>query len=264
MSYLKLKRAVWAAVAAGAFAATAAPTDNLRTEYRNDVRPYDDGAYGVKPAVQLGAGSGYFFTTNRAIRTRIGSFKLDTQLALDDKIKWVFQTPNIRSTVGTPIAAMTANKFLGEKITPPEDWTGEEPVIDEGTGGKAVWVDFAEEVIACEAGPIRISWPLKEGGTRVEQSVVAASPNKRPVRLYWTHQRPYWEGGAEVSKILQNGGPTVTFSQNYKVHLYPTSRIHVYDKNAYDKYDGELPAGVETSMQKQYGYVELDGTELKA
>ena len=264
MSYLKLKRAVWAAVAAGAFAATAAPTDNLRTEYRNDVHPHDDGAYGVEPAVQLGAGSGYFFTTNRAIRTRIGSFKLDTQLALDDKIKWVFQTPNIRSTVGTPIAAMTANKFLGEKITPPEDWTGEEPVIDEGTGGKAVWVDFAEEVIACEAGPIRISWPLKEGGTRVEQSVVAASPNKRPVRLYWTHQRPYWEGGAEVSKILQNGGPTVTFSQNYKVHLYPTSRIHVYDKNAYDKYDGELPAGVETSMQKQYGYVELDGTELKA
>ena len=87
MSYLKLKRAVWAAVAAGAFAATAAPTDNLRTEYRNDVHPHDDGAYGVKPAVQLGAGSGYFFTTNRAIRTRIGSFKLDTQLALDDKIK---------------------------------------------------------------------------------------------------------------------------------------------------------------------------------
>lgn len=264
MSYLKLKRAVWAAVAAGAFAATAAPTDNLRTEYRNDVHPYDDGAYDVDPAVQLGAGSGYFFTTNRAIRTRIGSFTLDTQLDLDDKMKWVFRTPNIRSTVGAPIAAMTANKFLGEKITPPEDWTGEEPVIDEETGGKAVWVDFAEEVIACEAGPIRISWPLKDGGTRVEQSVVAASPNKRPVRLYWTHQRPYLEGGAEVSKILQNGGPTVTFSQNYKVHLYPTSRIHVYDKHAYDKYDGEPPAGVETYMDKQYGYVELDGTELKA
>ena len=239
MSYLKLKRAVWAAVAAGSFAAQAAPTDNLRTEYRNEVRTQS----GQSAAVQLGSGSGYADTWG------MGSY---------------YGLPNIRSTIAAPIAAMTANKFLGEKIQPPEDWTGEEPEIEEGTGGKAVWIDFAEEVIAIEAGPISIEWPLTGGGVRREQSVVSAAPNKRPVRLYWTHQRPRYEGMSDVSKILQNGGPTVTFSQNYKVHIYPTSRIHLYDKAAYDKYGGTPPEGIDSYMDSQYGYVELDGTELRA
>ena len=249
-----------AAALGGAFAVRAAgPTDNLRADYRNAVHgaPWTNGAEQV--AVQLGAGSGYHFTTNRTIRyLRFGQYNQTTYPTLETLqigLQNVFPTPVLRSTLGQPIAGASANRFLGEALTPPADWDGTEPEIEEGTGGNAVWIDFAKEVIACEAGPVRITWPLTGGGTKLETAVVAASPNKRPVRLYWTHERPAYAGDSAYT-ALQNAGPTVTFGQNYKVHLYPTSRIGVYDPKAgkdsgYTADDGR-------------GYVCLNGNELQA
>ena len=154
-----------AAALGGAFAVRAAgPTDNLRADYRNAVHgaPWTNGAEQV--AVQLGAGSGYHFTTNRTIRyLRFGQYNQTTYPTLETLqigLQNVFPTPVLRSTLGQPIAGASANRFLGEALTPPADWDGTEPEIEEGTGGNAVWIDFAKEVIACEAGPVRITWPL--------------------------------------------------------------------------------------------------------
>ena len=254
-----LWRTAGLAAALGALPALAAgPTDNLRATYRNDVEaaPYTNAAGQV--AVQLGVGSGYYFTTNRTIRyLRFGQNNQTTYPTLETLqvgLRSVFPTPVLRSTIGQPIAGATANKSLGEKLTPPADWDGTAPDIDEGTGGLAVWIDFAKAVIACEAGPVTIRWPLKGGSEKTETAVIAASPNKRPVRLYWTHERPA-SLTDNTYKSLQNAGPTVSFGQNYKVHLYPTSRVRVFDpKNAqlaYDRNDGQ-------------GYVCLNGNELQA
>ena len=219
-----------AAALGWAFAVRAdGPTDNLRADYRNAVHAAPLTNRAGQVAVQLGAGGG----------TRFES---------------VPSTPVVRATLGQPIAGESANRFLGETLTPPSDWDGSEPKIDDSTGGLAVWVDFAQAVIACEAGPVRVFWPLKGGGTKAETAVVSAAPNKRPVRLYWTHERPAYAGDTTYT-ALQNAGPTVTFGQNYKVHLYPTSRIGVYDpkagKDSYEANDGR-------------GYVCLNGTELQA
>ena len=260
-----LERFGWVAMlAAGAMlSASAAPTDNLRATYRNAVNGAPLTNAVGKTAVQLGPGSGYYFTTNHPITYiyRGGSVYTNEDIGqtLDELIShwqsW-YPTPVMRSTVGQPIAGETANKFLGETLTPPENWSGAEPEIEENTGGKAVWIDFAKEVIAIEAGPIRVTWPLKDGTERLETSVVSAAPNKRPVRLYWTHERPQYPGDNSY-KALQNAGPTVTFGQNYKVHIYPTSKIRVFDpKNYEEAYESDPQSGV--------GYVYLNGTELQA
>ena len=259
MSYLKLKRAVWAAVAAGAFAAIAGPDDTLTSVYRNDLNLDNS----VKQAgVQLGPGSGYFFTPGRTINLANGEWlwwdDYSDPTYIEEDLSRI-GTVNVQSTIGAPVAAIPASRYLGEKITPPEDWNGEEPLIS-NFGGSVVWIDFAKEAIATEAGSVRIEWPTGNsdpmgGGIayKTEQFVVSAAPNKRPVRLYWTHKRPENAGG--TIHALQNAGPTVSFSQNYRVDLYPTSRIKLYDPSDAEGYERE---------KDRAGFVYLDGTELKA
>ena len=263
MSYLKLKRAVWSAVAAGVFAAIAGPDDTLTTVYRNDVQL----DYSIEAAgVQLGPGSGYFFTPERTINLANGEWLWWTDYSdpwtsvtyIEEDLSRI-GTVNVQSTIGAPVAAISASRHLGEKITPPEDWNGEEPLIS-NFGGSVVWIDFAKEAIATEAGTVRIEWPTGNsdsmaGGIayKTEQFVVSAAPNKRPVRLYWTHKRPENAGG--TIHALQNAGPTVSFSQNYRVDLYPTSRIKLYDPSEAEGYEREKDSA---------GFVYLDGTELKA
>ena len=248
MRILQMRWAACALTAGVCFSAAAAPTDNLRADYRNPANKYYSSV--TKQPVQLGVGSGYYMTTNRALN----GTRYTTYASLSNAIFRTCKIPNLRSSVGVPITAVSANKFLGEELTPPTNWSGAEPDIAEGTGGKAVWIDFAETVIAVEAGPIEVAWPLKGGGRKIEQSVVAASPNKRPVRLYWTHERPesYYDN---TYRSLQNAGPTVTFGQNYKVHLYETSKIGVFKYNDYE-------CGY--SRDDGRGYVCLNGTELQA
>ncbi|MCQ2389878.1 MAG: hypothetical protein MJ240_00530 [Kiritimatiellae bacterium] len=171
------------------------PVDNLRADYRNEVHAYTNAL--TKVGVTLGPGSGRHAKT--AAAAALATFE---------------------STVGVPMTVQPANIMLGEKLTPPTDWNGESPIITGGTGGKLVWIDYAKTVIAIGAGPVEISWPLTNGSTEQTAGVVSASPSKRPVRLYWTHERP-----AAVDKsyrLLQNAGPTVTFGSNYRVTLYET------------------------------------------
>ena len=61
---------------AAAFAAAAAgPTDNLRADWRNPVQMYRPGATSsMVPAVQLGLGSGVYWTTNRYMYNALGSY----------------------------------------------------------------------------------------------------------------------------------------------------------------------------------------------
>ena len=248
---------VAAVCALTALTGSAGPTDNLRSDYRNPVHRYTNTV--SRQAVQLGVGSGYYFTTNRTVNYTLSGYSYSRGPTTYSELKsFANMTPVLRSSVGTPIAGEVANRFLGESIEPPENWDGEEPEIVEGTGGKAVWIDFADnpdgtrgQVVTAEAGPVEIRWGLKGGSTHITQAVVAAAPNKRPVRLYWTHQRP--ENCNDTLRQLQNAGPTVTFGSNYKVHIYPSSKISVFDPDDYSymKNDGK-------------GYVYLDGNELKA
>ena len=251
---------------AAAFAAAAAgPTDNLRADWRNPVKMYKPGTSSpMTNAVQLGLGSGVFWTTNRPIyRATGGSYTLTTAAQILSYMKNTFATPNVRSTVGAPMAAVSANKFLGEPLDPPENWDGKAPAITSNTGGKAVWIDFAKQVITTQAGPIEVKWGLAGGSTNVENSVVAASPTKRPVRLYWTHERPNYIGDSTQFRPLQNAGPTVQFGSNYKVHLYGTDKIKVLSgqDGTYTETDGTTGW---YSQSDGYGYVRLNGGELQA
>ena len=172
--------------------------------------------------------------------------------------------PNFRSTIGSPISAVGSNKFLGEPLTPPENWNGKEPVITQNTGGMAVWVDFAKQVLTSQAGPIEVKWGLTDGTTNVENSVIAASPKKRPVRLYWTHSKPESSGygSSMVFKPLQNAGPTVQFGSKYKVHIFQTSSVCILgDYGYYIDENGERDW---YSPNVERGYVHLNGSELQA
>jgi hypothetical protein len=236
-------------------ASAAGPTDNLRSDYRNAV--YTNGlgtASGDGSAkqngVSLGPGSGVAWLKYKYMYDASGNW---TYMNTDYTLTNAAKTATFRSTIGVPISAVTANKFLGEALEPPAKWNGEEPTITADTGGKAVWIDFAKKVITTQAGPIEIRWPLTTGGYETENSVVAASPSKRPVRLYWTHARPDSGGSSAVFKPLQNAGPVVQFGSNYKVHLYGTSTINIWDDDdwSYSKNDGK-------------GYVRLNAQELQA
>ena len=229
----------WAAMAAAA----AGPTDNLRATYRNSV--YTNNVYGTGVAqngVALGVGSGVMLSRSPT-------------------------ADNWRSSMGSPISAVAANKFLGEPLTPPDNWDGKKPeIVETPGGGLAVWVDFAKQVLTAQAGAIEVRWGLDDGSTNVEQSVIAASPKKRPVRLYWTHERPVSSGmGGYVFKPLQNAGPTVQFGSNYKVHIYPTRDVKLlygtgYDLG-YDDFDGSHQY---YAPEDGNGYVHLEGSELQA
>ena len=218
-------------------AAAAGPTDNLRSDYRN---PVQLSSLAYTNAVQLGMGSGQKWTSAPT-------------------------TVNWRSTIGVPISAVSANKFLGEPLEPPKNWSGAAPYINPETGGKAVWIDFAKKVITSQAGPIEVQWPLTGGGTETENSVVAASPSKRPVRLYWTHARPENGYGGYIFKPLQNAGPTVQFGSNYKVHIYSTGSVKQLVTSGYDlKYIDENGVSQSYDPADDYGYVRLEGQELQA
>ena len=247
---------------ATAFAAAAdGPTDNLRSDWRNPVKMYRPGSTAsMVPAVQLGLGSGVYWTTNRYMYNAAGYYTRYTTAA---SVASTTKPVTFRSTIGAPISAVSANKFLGEPLDPPENWDGKAPVIDSGTGGKAVWIDFAKKVITTQAGPIRVGWGLSGGSTNTEEAVVAASPTKRPVRLYWTHERPNYFDGQTALRPLQNAGPTVSFGNNYKVHLYGTDQIKVLsgDKGWYEDPDGTTGYYYQDDGK---GYVRLNGGELQA
>ena len=251
-------------------AAAAGPTDNLRATYRNPVITNFVGA--THNAVQLGMGSGVFWTTNRITTSASNTaswgtnYKFATLANLTNQLERYWQTPNVRSTIGVPISAVSANKFLGEPLTPPKDWDGTAPTISTSTGGKAVWIDFAKQVITSQAGPIEVTWPLTGGGYETENSVVAASPSKRPVRLYWTHAKPENMGDSGyIFKPLQNAGPTVQFGSNYKVHIYSTGSIKqlVSSGNSL-RYIDESGNSQAYNPSSDYGYVYLNGQELQA
>ena len=254
-----------AGCAAAFVAAAAGPTDNLRADWRNPVQMYRPGATSsMVPAVQLGLGSGLYLTTNRYLYSSSGAtYRPVSEEALERTIYNTFKTPNVRSTVGAPISAVSANKFLGEPLDPPAGWDGKAPAIASNTGGRAVWIDFAKKVITTQAGPIEVRWGLAGGSTNVENSVVAASPTKRPVRLYWTHERPSYISDQTAFRPLQNAGPTVQFGSNYKVHLYGTDKIKVLggQDGTYVEADGTTGW---YSQSDGNGYVRLSGGELQA
>ena len=171
------------------------PVDNLRSEYRNEVHAYTNVLDEIGAALGPGSGREAKTLTATAIATH-------------------------QSTVGVPISVQPANIMLGEKLEPPEGWNGAAPTIH-NSGGMLVWIDYAKTVLAIEAGTVSIDWPLTSGGTESRAGVVSASPTKRPVRLYWTHERPKTVN--DTYRTLQNSGPTVTFGSRRVVPSVPAS-----------------------------------------
>ena len=207
--------------------------DNLTSEVRNDV---------IRQASRMGTGAiigpGAGFKTTAAMFSEYGG-----------------GIPNAHSTVGAPIISLPSNLSLGDMIKPPENWDGSPP-----SAYGCTWVDFAGVVIATQHGYASIGWPLNDGTTEWQYPVISPAPNKRPVRLYWTHQRPTSLDNP-MFNALQNAGPTVQFGNNYKVHIYDNEEIRLWRDDG--DYDGD---GVPDYDPSEYwrGYVRLNGAELQA
>ena len=222
------RRLFMAAGALAAFCAAASPTDNISSEVRNDP------AFG--PGVMLGPGAGF--------NTSYG----------------LFQTaPHAESTLGAPIISLPTDTYVGQELTPPDDWDGTAPTIY-NNGGAAVWIDFAKKVIATQPGYLTIAWQKNDSTVEYQYPVISAAPAKRPVRLYWTHERPASITNA-VFKPLQNAGPTVQFGSNYKVHIYGTEQVRLWRDDG--DYDGDGTPDYDPDDEWR-GYVRLNGQELQA
>ncbi|MDD2598333.1 MAG: hypothetical protein PHO37_03785 [Kiritimatiellae bacterium] len=139
-------------------------------------------------------------------------------------------TAHFQTTLGQGVALQASDTFLGQTITPP---VGANPniaptVATSPGSGSAVWLDYAQILIASGIGVIEVEWTLAAGGTVTTFHTVSFSPVKRPVRLYWTHQRPS-DTSSDILP-LQNAGPTIHFSNNYRVDIFGNTAIGVYNK----------------------------------
>ncbi|MFA7173757.1 MAG: LamG-like jellyroll fold domain-containing protein [Kiritimatiellia bacterium] len=231
--WLKVGFAVGVLFTAGT---TAAQIDTLTTRYDNRTMPT---AGGITNGVALGMGSGIESAKRNLV------FSSWTTKAIASGTNAIhFQT-----TVGAPVAAVSANTFLGQIIDPPVGAvTGTEPIITLPVGGgTAVWIDYAGIVIATGTGQLEIEWEMIAGGTETKYYTVSVSSAKRPVRMYWTHKRPESAYGNDTSLPLQNAGPTIQFGNNYRVDLYGNNAIEIYSVDDYI-----------------VGDVRLNGTELYA
>ena len=218
---------LWMLSGGVALAATASPTDNLSSEVRNDP------AFGS--CVMLGPGAGF-------------------------NTSWeISQEAHFESTIGAPIISLPTDTYVGQELTPPDDWDGSEPTIW-NSGGAAVWIDFAKKVIATEPGYLTIAWPKTDSTWEYQYPVISAAPAKRPVRLYWTHSRPYSITNA-VFMPLQNAGPTVQFGSNYKVHIYGSEQVRLWRDDG--DYNGDGTPDYDPDDDYR-GYVRLNGQELQA
>ena len=157
------RRYLWLIGCLAVFTALAdGPTDTLRAEWRNPVRTPSANGGVNQNGVMIGPGSGRYFTTNHTYYSVTGGYWFPTTLStLESYIKNNMKVYNLRSTIGAPIAAVSANRFLGEPLDPPANWNGAEPTITEGTGGRAVWIDFAGVAITLRRDRSRSNGSLK-------------------------------------------------------------------------------------------------------
>ena len=210
-----------------------AQIDTLTTRYENRTRPNQSG---YTNAVTLGLGSSLESVYWRG-----------TPINAWIELTGVTRKPHFQTTIGAPITAQPADTFLGQVIVPPDTANLEiAPTITSPPGGgAAAWIDYAHTLIASGIGVVDVTWTLAGGGTVTKTYTVSFSTSKRPVRLYWTHKRPSTVEDNIVP--LQNAGPTIQFSSNYRVDLYSNSTVKVYNETS-----GEV------------GNVRLNGTELQA
>ncbi len=217
-----------------------AQLDILTTRYENRTHP---NAYGITNGVMLGLGSG------------MNSVRFDGYSGIWLPNYDVLDVAHFRTTIGAPVSAQPADTFLGQIITPPAGANlNVDPAVQSLDGsGDAEWIDYAQVMIASGVGSVQITWTLSNGSSTTVVYTVSPQSQKRPVRLYWTHERPpYADPGDPVNILpLQNAGPTIQFSNNYRVEIYPNSQIHLYDPTTYSAWDS-------------FGYVRLNGTELQA
>ena len=217
-----------------------AQLDVLTTRYENRTLP---GHATVTNAVMLGLGSG------------MDSMRWYEEGSIWGLILGRLDQPHYRTTIGAPIAAQPADTFLGQIIVPPDDVDlNVAPSVTTLDGsGDAVWIDYAQVLIASGVGAVEVTWVLT-GGKKAVVYTVSPQPQKRPVRLYWTHQRPttsFDPGTTPTILPLQNAGPTIQFGSNYRVEIYTNATIHSFDSVTYNPGDS-------------CGYVRLNGTELQA
>ena len=93
-----------------------------------------------------------------------------------------------QSAFAQPLIGIQPDYLFGEEIVlPPDVVTNGNPIASIDPPAGAVWLDYANLVIATESGTITIEWNLQGGGTRVEVYNIGSAPSQPPVTLYWTH-----------------------------------------------------------------------------
>jgi hypothetical protein len=151
-------------------------------------------------------------------------------------------------TLGSPACSVDANCALGEVLAPPPGWVqGSAPQIV--SGSNLVWIDYANILLAADSGAGTVVWTLAGGQTRTVVYTVSPSPQRRPVRLYWTDDA--------TGRPLQNAGPVVQFGQNYRVDLHYNLEIKGDPANPQWTYPGAGSTNVPPDVW-------LDGTVLHA
>lgn len=116
----------------------------------------------------------------------------------------------LKPTFGTPVGSVPANVSIGDAIAPPDGHDDSvAPVLD--NPNIAVWLDYANMLLAADQGAVYVSWTMLDGSTNTILYVVSPNPTQRPVRLYWT------EG--------QYSGPTIQFGQTYRATIYYNSLV---------------------------------------
>jgi hypothetical protein len=121
----------------------------------------------------------------------------------------------VQSAFGQPSGGIGAEYKIGDQLTPPPGVAISEPVIEPTNNVLAIWSPFDGNLYAAGSGVARVTWTLRDGGTRTMLYTISGAASKPPVTLYWTEQ--------VAGKTY---GPAVNFGDTYNVNIIYNNQIN--------------------------------------
>jgi hypothetical protein len=211
-----LKTARWIILPVAAFVATAqaAEVPEIRSSFENVVYPEINTGNAADPAY-----SNLLTNQLQGICTGVNPVG---GLYLDASGTNTYHQSNscfiADSQLAAPVCGINADYSIGSALPPPEGAdTNVPPDLVYLTGNEnAVWIGYANLLLATDQGAVQVTWALEGGGSQTVVYTVSPNPANRPVRLYWTE--PSEPEGEQF-------GPTVSFAQNYQVEIHYNSTV---------------------------------------